>query len=163
MAKKKVIFWDVKMKVIFGLSVLCIILGYTTFSKPKPISDNHTISGQGTGVTTSTTHSNAVITGATSATTLPNGSVAVSGSNLSIKTASDTATKAITEYVYKDKEVIKYNFNAIYIDGLIKSDLTNVNIGLGVTFANREFKILAGYFFLKPEYFLSAGKSVFVF
>ena len=97
-----------KTVAIIVLTLTTIIFGYLYFSKPKPASIDISHNVIGSGTTTITTHSHAVITGATVATTLPSGAVVVSGSHLSVNSDVDTATKIVTEYVYKDKFVEKF-------------------------------------------------------
>lgn len=102
------------LKHIFSYILVFIIggiLGHFLLQPKQPDVINHsnvvTNNSTGSGTTTSTTIAHAVITGATSSTTLPDGTVIASGPNMTAATSSTTDTSIVTNWKIKYREVIK--------------------------------------------------------
>ncbi len=142
--------------------VLIILLGISVIMyKRKPVVTTNVTNSSNVSSTVITASGKAKITGATSATTLPNGSVAVSGINLSIDTDWLTTSHLNTFSSLSSKITSKYSYNTIGIGGLISvcSDVT-FNYGITAIYSNSDVSIHLSYMIPKPEIILGANKTL---
>ena len=91
------------------VGAICFLIGYFIPSAPDVhvIHDKIFAKSSETGTTFITIKASSTITGATGATIKPTGETIVSGTNLSINTASETSSKTITVKETEFKEVFK--------------------------------------------------------
>lgn len=148
-----------KTYLIVGLAILCFVLAIM-YDK-KPTSSTTVTNSASTSTTLSTINGSAVITGVTSATTLPNGSVAVSGTNMSIKTDTHLESQNLTNSSNSSKNTFKYSYNTIGIGGIISSDIfSSLNYGATIIYTNPDVSIYAGYIITRREYLLGFNKTI---
>ena len=150
-------FKDYALLILF---IVCAVESFILYCKePNVVKSTTYLTKIESSTTILTLHTNASITGATTATTLPGGGVAVAGSNLSINTASSSVSTATSQSTAISKDIINYNWNAIYLGGVLTTDLS---YGAEVNYSNKDVNISVTYLINRKEFIGHFGKSIVV-